>query len=387
MLFQDSSLDEIYVHINSLYVARNQESEAAPNRAVLRAIAEHGGALTAAATGRHQHRSSPEEVRDHGLRALAWLLTGAGSIGWTSVEAVLWDKFPYACPYCRKCPHVARECKDPRRPSKEVIVDWEALRPIRDAHEASKPRAFFEWLLMFDDIYGQDIVPEQALKEALPRFAEEGSELATALRVSGLSVNQEWADCIAWLSRILLMNEMRVNPSRPGAAADVTEALVRKYHSCPDCGKRPCSCGYVTDAVLQRAVREAAPPSSYVTARSDLSRMQAVFRFGATEWEVSGTTVSIGQPEVEALAEFLVVLRHELELHGADDQDAVVLQSGLAQMDDGKATLLDAIRASQAWFNAGSPFAERILVAVLTKVGTNTANHVVDLLAESLKRH
>ena len=64
-------------------------------------------------------------------------------------------------------------------------------------------------------------------------FAEEVGELARAFRKNDReNLEQEFADCLAWLSTLASI-----------AKIDLEGAAVRKYGAgCPRCGKTPCGC-------------------------------------------------------------------------------------------------------------------------------------------------
>jgi hypothetical protein len=389
-LVRESSLDEMYVHINSLFYGRNRRTEGGLDRALLRALAEHGSAILASSHKRHITTSSAEAVRDHGLRSLAWLFTAAGQVGFSSVEDLIWDKYPYACPYCLQCPHVDGNCKDPARPSKSVPVDWAALAQTRAQHETSRPHSIVEWLTMFDTIYGDGQLDlEDTIRNAARRFLEEGFELATAVRVDGTSQNQEWADCIAWIVKILVRNEQRAEGgrsdpySRARAIDSLADELLKKYVACPDCNSSPCRCTSTTDAVMQRAMIDLAPPLDYVSARRNITKASAFFRFGSISLEIDDQRYDLSAGDVADIDRFLQEIQLQLEIvqseEPSDDLDELI--DLLSAANRGEAPMIKALEAVERW-KAGNTY--RLAAIVLKAAATKAAVDRLGVVAAAL---
>jgi len=64
-------------------------------------------------------------------------------------------------------------------------------------------------------------------------LAEEIGELAAALREGDLqALEEEFADCLAWLSTLASISGIRLD-----------KAVAKYADGCPSCGRTPCRCG------------------------------------------------------------------------------------------------------------------------------------------------
>jgi hypothetical protein len=84
-------------------------------------------------------------------KAIAWWLALCGKVGVKSVAAMLWAKFPRACPYCQRAVHDYDECLT--RKSKSRGPDWGELARRGALTDAEQPKTIAEWQQMFATIY------------------------------------------------------------------------------------------------------------------------------------------------------------------------------------------------------------------------------------------
>jgi len=119
------SLDDLYQMTAHIYGERSAER---PVSATFAHFVEVCGMLTM-----HTREKVREEINVESAlcKALGWYFPLMAKLGVTSVEEVIFRKYPYACPYCRRCPHRTKDCK-------EIVgtktVDHAALRKTYEAN-------------------------------------------------------------------------------------------------------------------------------------------------------------------------------------------------------------------------------------------------------------
>lgn len=108
------SLDEFYHMLAHIYGERNSERASSVTFAH---FVEVCGMLTPYARQKSRDAVTFEDAL---CKALGWYFPLMAKFGVRSVEELVYRKYPYVCPYCRRCPHVDSECKQARRTIRTV---------------------------------------------------------------------------------------------------------------------------------------------------------------------------------------------------------------------------------------------------------------------------
>lgn len=241
----DKSLDEWYTTINKIYWNRNYYQAIAQTFSHL---VEVIGGLSLLASEKKKESIKPE---DYMPKAIAWWLALCGKLGINSVEEMLWDKFPYICPYCQLNPHLDRKCKEEKK--MRSGPDWLALKKLGKGKP--KPKTVGDWQLMFDTIY--PITSTEDYKPVFARLVEELGELSEAIRVfpaePGYFIS-EACDVFAWLMRIQNIFDSK-NNLKVGEA--ISKGMATSYPDiCLDCHHSICSCPPILKSTIGRIAHE-----------------------------------------------------------------------------------------------------------------------------------
>ena len=185
-------------------------------------------------------------------KALGWYFPLLAKMGVASVERLIFAKYPYACPYCRKAPHVEKECKLVK--GADQTVSHEELRQVRVDHADMVPSTLNEWQLMFDAIYPRDLNTAGAFSTVA--LLEELGELAEAIRVFDRYPHYFFGEAADAFSYIMGMaNEYAI--TEEGQGFNFQEEFLARYPGmCINCGSRSCICPPVPDATIGRMAKE-----------------------------------------------------------------------------------------------------------------------------------
>lgn len=109
------------------------------------------------------------------------------------VEEIVWKKYPYVCPYCRKdkeevfksctCAGQRREIEETPTHEKERMINEEILTHFRTHFSDRKPRKLDDWVHMFDEIYG-NVNYSASIEHIGFHLMEEVGEVGRVLRRS-----------------------------------------------------------------------------------------------------------------------------------------------------------------------------------------------------------
>lgn len=252
-------LDQWYVSLNATYFHRNFQRTASD---ICLHLIEVIGGLSLLAS----NKSKPGVDKEvQAPKALAWWLALCGKVGVRSVEAMIWDKFPAACPYCQLSVHRQDLCV--QKKAQEHGPPWHVLSEIGKRTE--KPPTLGGWQRMFNDIY-----PGSSTDEYGPVFArlyEELAELAEAVRVfpsvPGYFLS-EASDVFAWLMRVQNIIDDRNSRFGVQRGMALDSAFARAYpDACVDCGRLVCSCPPILASTIGRIAHEV--PSGRGTFEAD----------------------------------------------------------------------------------------------------------------------
>lgn len=276
-MLRRQSLDDWYQLLNVIYWNRNYQRDSAH---IFTHLVEVVGSLSILATKKRDVEPTPEMVAPFLAKALAWWLALCGEVGITSVQKLLWTKFPSVCPYCRSKPHDQDECTQRKAASKGP--DWSELERIGSANSASQPRTIADWQQMFATIYPSNPSTEEYSK-IFAKLSEEMGELAEAIRVFSEEPGyflSEAADVFAWLMKINNLVENKVIKSNRGELLQTI--MADSYPSrCRDCNAAICACPPILRSTIGRIAHEV--PTSFVSYEAGgiyLSPEKRAARFG-----------------------------------------------------------------------------------------------------------
>jgi len=253
------SLDTWYLRLNNIYWNHNYYRSAAE---IFSHYVEVIGGLSSLASDKVKKNVEPQAYI---AKTLAWWLALAGKLGVTSVEDLLWDKFPNVCPYCKQPKCLGGPCQIAK---KELPgPDWDALSTIADQNRNDRPQRLSEWQAMFQRIYPAS--PGENFGHSFARLMEEIGELSEAVRVFSSEPGyflSEAADVFAWTMHVQNIMEMKSESTEWGIA--IERAMVTSYPDrCLECHKAMCSCPPILDSTIGRIAHEV--PASRGTYKPD----------------------------------------------------------------------------------------------------------------------
>src|SRR5262249_6046412 len=244
------SLDDLYLMVASIYGEQNAQR---PSSATFAHFVEVCGMLTI-----HDRKKKREEfeVEDALCKSLVWFFPLLAKFKVSSLEDLIFRKYPFACPYCRECPHKDLICKTTK--GTKQTVDDKALRAKHEENIHHRPRGLNEWQKMFDKIYPRDVSGLGGGRSTLGLLEEVG-ELAEAVRVFCKHPKffaGEAADVFSYIMGIA--NEHQLKLQMDGKAEfDFEAEFLRRYPGlCLQCGHEVCVCPTVPDSTVGRMAKE-----------------------------------------------------------------------------------------------------------------------------------
>jgi NTP pyrophosphatase (non-canonical NTP hydrolase) len=247
---RERDLDKWYCTVNSIYRNVNFYRD---TTSLFTHLVEVVGGISLLASQKKKPGLSGESFIP---RSLAWWMTLCGKVGVVSIADMIWAKFPYACPYCQKCPHDPDECNE--RKANGPVPDWEGLEKKGRDDIQHRPASLGEWQKMFSSIY-----PAQQTEEYGPTFArltEELGELAEAVRVfqssPGYFLN-EAADVFAWLMHIQNQIDQKAGTPKAQRGYALETQFCKMYPDrCINCNGPLCTCPPILESTIGRIAHE-----------------------------------------------------------------------------------------------------------------------------------
>src|SRR5215469_9083969 len=143
------SLDQLYAMVAHIYSEQNYIRSAS---ATFAHFVEVCGMLTI-----HDRKKRREniEVMDALCKALGWYFPLLAKHRVRSVEELIFRKYPYACPYCRKLPHEDPLCKTVR--GTDRTLDHADVRRLYKKNRKLRPETLDGWQAMFAKIYPRSL--------------------------------------------------------------------------------------------------------------------------------------------------------------------------------------------------------------------------------------
>jgi NTP pyrophosphatase (non-canonical NTP hydrolase) len=241
-------LDDLYRMTAYIY---SEQNAIRPVAATFSHFVEVCGMLTI-----HDRRKKKEGLSfvDALCKALGWYFPLMAKLRVRSVEDLIFRKYPRVCPYCRKAPHVDRECKTVRGTAS--TVNHEALRRAFEANSSKRPVTLDDWQQMFQDIYPRSA--DDKARSTLGLFEELG-ELAEAVRVFERYPRYfagEAADAFSYLMGLANEHSLRVAQDS-GEVFSLHEEYLKRYPGlCIGCGHRVCVCPSIPRSTVGRMSKE-----------------------------------------------------------------------------------------------------------------------------------
>ncbi len=243
------SLDDLYKMVAYIYSEQNAQR---PARETFAHFVEVCGML---ALNDRQKKREEVTVESALCKALGWFFPLMAKFKVSSVEELVFRKFPYACPYCRQCPHGDASCKTVRGTTR--TVDHQAVRKLYDKNVKRRPVTLNEWQDMFQAIYPRNI--EDRSGRSTVGLLEELGELAEAVRVFDRHPKYfagEAADVFSYIMG--LANEYGLRLERDtGRKFSFEDEFLQRYPGlCVQCGDAVCVCPLIPEATVGRLAKE-----------------------------------------------------------------------------------------------------------------------------------
>jgi hypothetical protein len=313
-------LDDWYRDINRIYLDQNFYRD---SFSIFAHLVEVVGGLSLLETEKVKPNVEPFEFVS---KAIAWWLALCGKTGIRSVEQMLWQKFPYACPYCEEQPHVNDPCVEKKQAARGP--NWDRLHGIGKKNEHKRPRSLGQWQKMFFDIYPTGNNPKYAMP--LARFTEELGELGEALRVSRVALGyflSEASDLFAWLMNLQNVIHSQKKYPHQTRGAELEAALYQAYPGvCRDCGNPVCTCPPILPGTLGRIAHEIPVDLLGVAAAGPLMRPEEAINM----FELGSPRLTIANATIEATPELVKELREtirQLRFYAVENVDVAKAHS------------------------------------------------------------
>jgi len=210
-----------------------------------------------------------------------------------NIEEIVWKKYPYVCPYCRKdreravksctCPGHRMETEETPTHKKEMMINEEILKNFRKIFNKNKPRSLDGWVRMFDRLYensnysasiehiGFHLTEEvgevgrvwrrkQEFEKRVQKGLEKGTDIKKARFQFEVDLDYEIADVFSWACALInkirwiieaaedfgkSAIEIKIEHRKPGYLPMPKVTLSRfvfdEYgEGCPNCGEMIC---------------------------------------------------------------------------------------------------------------------------------------------------
>ncbi|MEX5218412.1 MAG: CHAT domain-containing protein [Nitrospira sp.] len=217
-------------------------------------------------------------VLDALCKALGWYFPLMAKFRVKSLQELIYKKYPYACPYCRKTPHVDVVCKTVKGTAK--TVSHHELAEKWRVNQDRMPTTLDDWQRMFQEIYPRSVSDQIS---TLGLFEELG-ELAEAIRVFDRYPKYfcgEAADVFSYLMGIANELSLRTQQDGQSAFSLQVEFFSRYPGLCVQCGYQRCKCPPIPEATVGRLAKEL-----------DIGATDDLFRMDPASFEKAGKEIA-----------------------------------------------------------------------------------------------
>jgi hypothetical protein len=186
-------------------------------------------------------------------KALGWYFPLLAKIGIASVEDLIFQKYPNACPYCREKPHSDARCKLVR--GAEATVSHADVLRLVEENQSAKPVDLNGWRRLFAEIYPRSLNAPTGFS-SIALFEELG-ELAEAIRVFDRYPHYFYGEAADVFSYIMgIANEYALTLDDENTLDLQAEYISRYPGLCINCGSRTCMCPAIPRATVGRMAKE-----------------------------------------------------------------------------------------------------------------------------------
>ncbi len=273
-MLKPPSLDELYKTVAHIYSEQNAHR---PARETLAHFVEVCGMLALNDRQKKREEVSPESAL---CKALGWFFPLMAKFRVASIEELIFRKFPYACPYCRRCPHDDAKCKTVRGTTK--TVDHAAVRALYHKNAQKRPATLNGWQQMFQDLYPRNI--EDRSSRSTVGLLEELGELAEAVRVFERYPKYfagEAADVFSYIMGLANEYALKVQRDTDRIFSFEDEFIQRYPGLCVQCGYGVCVCPLIPEATVGRLAKEL-----------DLENLDPLFSFDAEKFSADASAAA-----------------------------------------------------------------------------------------------
>ena len=242
-------LDDLYKMVAHIYSEQNAHR---PARETFAHFVEVCGML---ALNDRQKKREEVTIESALCKALGWYFPLMAKFRVASVEELIFRKFPYACPYCRQCPHDDGRCKTVRGTTR--TVNHAEVRAVYERNAKKRPTSLNEWQRMFQEIYPRNI--EDRSGRSTVGLLEELGELAEAVRVFDRYPKYfagEAADVFSYLMGLANEYALRLERDTEKVFSLEDEFIQRYPGLCVQCGYTVCVCPLIPEATVGRMAKE-----------------------------------------------------------------------------------------------------------------------------------
>lgn len=165
-----------------------------------------------------------------------------------TLDDIVWDKYPYVCPYCLKSTCTCR--------GKVRDLNFDALSDFYENNKKRRPRTLTEWQKMFAAIYPRD--PQgYSLSSNFNHLYEEMGEISEAYRFrynAFKNLENEIVDAFSWIlgAANFLDAKAQIGSLPTYSEYDLATEVFKKYSGkCNKCGHIPCTCKFFVPKISE----------------------------------------------------------------------------------------------------------------------------------------
>lgn len=155
------------------------------------------------------------------------------------LDDIIWEKYPYICPYCLKSTCTCR--------GKIRDLSFDALIDFQENNKRKRPKTLSEWQKMFALVYPRN--PQgYSLASNFNHLYEEMGEISEAYRFrynAYKNLENEIVDAFSWIlgAANFLDAKAQINALPSYSEYDLATEVFKKYNGkCSKCGHSPCTC-------------------------------------------------------------------------------------------------------------------------------------------------
>lgn len=164
------------------------------------------------------------------------------------LDDIIWNKYPYVCPYCLKSTCTCR--------GKIRDLSFDALSDCYENNKNKRPQTLSEWQKMFALVYPRD--PQgYSLSSNINHLYEEMGEISEAYRFrynAYKNLENEVVDAFSWIigAANFLDAKAQLGSLPTYSEYDLATEVFKKYNGkCSKCGHIPCTCKFFVPKISE----------------------------------------------------------------------------------------------------------------------------------------